>query len=282
MPDNMKPTAWPRISMAVVILASLVTSACAFGEAGSSDQLSGHDSGGGATPIGDENDENVGIDPQVLADVAAGAFPMPGVTQTRTIRIRHNARSIANEACGGPPFPEADSTANRFNQSRYASLELIAEKGLVEEQPPGVSASKVDIDDCVDEVLPSYQDWNNLMEPWGDATRTATQSDAVTATESDTFECLEREARVDGDLERADPTATFLTKVADPHLAQVDSEEAYQTELRRLSDVYVECTRAYFEAMEKELAPAKAELVERNRELLERFASEMSAAGYVP
>ena len=51
---------------------------------------------------------------------------------------------------------------------------------------------------------------------------------------------------------------------------------------RKFSLVYARCTRGYFAALAAQLRPMKRRLIERNRELLERFAAQLAALGYVP
>ena len=48
------------------------------------------------------------------------------------------------------------------------------------------------------------------------------------------------------------------------------------------SAAFVRCTPSYFAAMAAQLKPMKRRLMERNRELLERYAAELAALGYVP
>ncbi len=210
---------------------------------------------------------------------------MPGETQRRTIRVRHAARSLANVACGGQPLGDLDSTASRFNQARFADLDLIAEKGLVEVRGGSdKSAEKVELGECVDEEMPSYLDWYQLAEPWSDVLRDAVQSSTVVSTKPDVAACLTSTAQVPEirNLDPSDPTASFLAHVVDSHMASLDDASQFQDEMMQLSDTFVTCTRPYFEALEKELTPRQDALVERNRELLQRFAAELTRAGYVP
>jgi hypothetical protein len=52
--------------------------------------------------------------------------------------------------------------------------------------------------------------------------------------------------------------------------------------MTRVSRVFAGCTRPYFEAMETVLAPQREQLAAQHRALLERFAAELTAAGYFP
>ena len=97
---------------------------------------------------------------RVFSDVIAGAFPMPGKTARQTIRVMRVASSIANVACGGSADPYLDSTAERFDQMRYADLELIKERGFVEAGAAVEIAQvgRVGVGACVDATMPSYRE----------------------------------------------------------------------------------------------------------------------------
>lgn len=227
-----------------------------------------------------------GLDPQVFSDVVAGAFPMPGVTQRRTIRVQMAVHGIGNVACGGASFDGVSRTAWRFDQARFADLALIAEEGFVEQDAED-RLSKVVVDDagrCIAQVLPSHDDWVQLAAPWNDVVRAATQSDAVRATKPQVAECLSSESEVDtiSLLDPADPTGSFLTTVVPRHMQGLPDSVDSEREDLRLGRVYAACTAPYFEAMEEQLRPERNRMVERNRELLERFGAELAAAGYVP
>lgn len=217
-----------------------------------------------------------GVDPQILSDVAAGAFPMSGRSQLRTIRITLASIGLPNEACGGQGFPDLDDTSFRFDQARYAYLDLIAEKGLSEPDigsPPRVSQA------CRARMTPSFEEWHNLGAVWRDATLTAQSSPEVTATFPRTAECLRRESGLEVDA--GDPTASYLS-AADYALSGSQSVAETSELERKFSAAFARCTANYFDALSAQLAPVKARLVERNRELLERYAAELAALGYVP
>lgn len=78
-------------------------------------------------------------------------------------------------------------------------------------------------------------------------------------------------------MEDDDPT-TFLRSSTYESSKTGDGRE---DEMRR-AEAYADCMAEYFEVMESELLKKRPEFVERNREVLERFASELSGAGYVP
>ncbi len=205
---------------------------------------------------------------------------MPGETQLRAIRMLYRSRGIANVACGGAPFEDSDYTGMRFNQARFANLPLIAEKGLTESDIPASVLEKVDIDGCVEETLPSHHEWFNLQFLWTDVVRTETMAPAVNATKAEVASCLTAGSQGDAVAEESDPTVTYLNNV-DYYLSGYDGPDQ-DAKKQRFSDVYAECAGSYFEALEAELVPERDRMVERHRELLERYAAELSAAGYVP
>ncbi|WP_157073404.1 hypothetical protein [Kribbia dieselivorans] len=221
---------------------------------------------------------SVAMDPQVFADVVAGVFAMPGKTAIRTIRVQWVSRGIANEACGGRNTgTDPNITWARYDQSRYASLELIADKGLTEEEP--WDNGKVGLGKCVNKVLPSFFKWYNLQgDPWVGEVDAAAQAASVKATHAGTRKCLAGKSGLEVDV--TDPTSTYLSNV-DYALSRTPARKM-KAEQKRFSDIYVQCTGNYFAALEKELTPRRERLTERNRELLQRFAVELSAAGYVP
>lgn len=102
-------------------------------------------------------------------------------------------------------------------------------------------------------------------------------SSAVAGTKAEVASCLS--AR-DVAVNAADPVASFFGHL-DGGLAGAD-EAARRSEKRRLTDAFVACTGSYFAAIEAALRPQRDRLVEQHRPLLERFAAEVSAAGYIP
>lgn len=224
-------------------------------------------------------DQSGSVDPQILSDVVAGAFPTPGDAK-RTIHVQLAARSIANVACGGRQAPDLNDTSGRFYQPWFADLGLIRERGLSERSETADGAWTVDVGPCVETALPSYQDWFDLAAPWQEIALTASQSRAVVATEPGVSDCLGRRSGLD--VDKSGVTASYLLAV-DAYLSGLKaSEEELQQELRRLSDVFVECSGDYYSAMGDELEPQREMMIERNRELLVRFAGELAAQGYVP
>lgn len=216
-----------------------------------------------------------GVDPQILSDVVAAVFPVPGPSQVRTIRVLMASIALPNIACGGKGFADPNATEMRMDQARYADLELIAEKGLAEkaQDKPRLRSA-----DCREQKAPALKEWPALESSWSDVTRTAALSDAVTKTHTQTTSCLKRQTGLK--VNESDPTATYLSS-ADGAMAQAEADGLKGLE-HRLSAAFVTCTREYFQAIGVQLAPERARLVERNREVLQRSATELSALGYVP
>lgn len=216
------------------------------------------------------------VDPQILSDVAAGAFPLPGPSELRTIRITLASIGFPNAACGGRNFANLNNTSFRFDQARYADLNLIAKKGLSEpelRQPARVNAA------CRARKVPAFSRWYALSALWQDATLTAADSSPVVATHARTAACLHRVTQLT--VSAGDPTASYLNSV-DYALSGLKSRKQSKTLERRFSLAYARCTTSYFAALGAQLRPVKARLIERNRELLEQYASELAALGYVP
>ena len=219
------------------------------------------------------------VDPQILSDVADGAFPLPGPSELRTIRITLASIGFPNAACGGKNFANLEDTALlRFDQARYADLQLIAKKDLVEPGTPPTMPPRKSMS-CLVSKAPAFLAWHALGSAWQDATLTAANSAPVVATHAKTASCLHNSTGLTVNV--GDPTATYLNQV-DYALSGAGSNARWATLERKFSLAYVRCTASYFAAMTAQLRPAKARLVERNRELLERYASELAALGYVP
>jgi hypothetical protein len=223
-----------------------------------------------------QSDPSARVDPQILSDVAAGAFPMPGGSQLQTMRVMLASIGLPNVACGGENFHDLSDTSFRFDQARYADLDLIAGKGLTE---PGMAQPTRADEACRARKTPSYSQWHMLGAAWRDATLAAANASRVVATHARTAQCLQRASglRVDA----GDPTASYLAAV-DYALSALKSAEVSSSSERKFSAAFAHCTRSYFAALGAQLKPAKQRLVERNKELLERYAAELAALGYVP
>jgi hypothetical protein len=215
------------------------------------------------------------VDPQILSDVADGAFPLPGPSELRTIRITLASIGYPNAACGGKNFSNLNDTSLRFDQARYADLQLIAAKGLTETEPPLPPRMSMS---CLARKTPAFPAWHALAGSWQDATLTAANSTAVVRTHAMAASCLHNSTGLAVSV--GDPTATYLNKV-DYALSGLGGSR-WTTFERKFSVAYARCAQIYFAAMTAQLRPVKVRLVERNRELLERYASELAALGYVP
>jgi hypothetical protein len=262
----------PRLGLPllVAVAATVLVAACARGPdaEGSTEPSRGPSGTAAATGAA-----GAGVDPQILSDVVEGAFPVPGRSQLRTIRVQRAALGLPNAACGGENFADVAATDMRFDQAHYADLELIAEKGLTEERQP---KPKLVDEACRAAKSPSERVWRALDVPWAEVTRTATQSAPVVATHARTAACLRRQAGLT--VDESDPVGSYLSSV-DGALAQAADFTATR---RRFSAAFATCAKDYFAAMRAQLLAARPALVERNRELLERYAAELAALGYVP
>ncbi|MEO6715255.1 MAG: hypothetical protein ABIM89_17785 [Mycobacteriales bacterium] len=216
-------------------------------------------------------------DPRVFDDVVAGAFPMPGRTQRRTIRVRHIARSIVNVACGGQPFQDLESTAARFDQARTPDLDLIADKGFVEQSAAQEAGDvKVALNDCVQSTLPSYEAWSDLAGPWDVVITAAVRAPQVAAAEGAVASCARN--KYGFRVSAGDPIGSLMS---DGQFMGTDPAK-YTDQMRTVSAIFADCTRGYFGAIEKALEPERRTMVAAHRDLLGRFAAEIAAAGYPP
>jgi hypothetical protein len=182
---------------------------------------------------------------------------------------------LPNVACGGENFADVAATDMRIDQAHYADLELIAEKGLTEAPQP---KPKMVDEACRTAKSPSERAWRALDVPWAEVTRTATQSSSVVATHASTTACLRRQTGLT--VDESDPAGSYLSNV-DGALAKARTTDFTEAR-RRFSVAFATCAKDYFAAMAAELLAARPALVERNRELLERYAAELAALGYVP
>lgn len=214
------------------------------------------------------------VDPSVLSDVIEAAFPSPGDGIRRMMRVRLFARSLLNEACGGPPLGDIDATGGRYEQAAIPDLDLIRERGLSEPDPAGNKL--VSLGPCADEVLPAYRDWFNLGAPWSDVLTNALQSAPVVKQRPEAAGCLED--RTSLPVDESDPAASFISQTD----REMSSGRGSATQMRDFSVAYADCTAAYFEAIAHEVEARRPEMIERNRELLESFAQQIVSAGYVP
>lgn len=240
----------------------------------------GHSNGNqknGSDPASVSSGATGAVDPQILSDVADGAFPLPGPSELRTMRITLASIGFPNAACGGKNFPNLNNTQLvRFDQARYADLPLIAKTDLVQAGPAPTMPPRKNIS-CLISKAPAFVAWHALGSVWQDATLTAVNSAPVVATHARTASCLHSATGLTVSV--GDPTVSYLNDV---DYALSAKGASWTTLERKFSLAYARCTQSYFVALGARLRPVKARLVERNRELLERYASELAALGYVP
>jgi hypothetical protein len=221
------------------------------------------------------------VDPQILSDVIDGALFVPGESMLRAMRVLRASASIRAVDCGGEPFENLDYTGDRFDQAMFPYLKLIAEKGLVEsgEKPKGIRNGSED--ECLQRSLPSYQDWRDLYFTWNDVVREKYSSNDLVPVLKRQAVCLREKSglRVDDN----DPAGRYLGSVDyEASGPNIKNEKDWQVFLNKQTNIYVNCTSEYeivFKARLLELRPA---FIEKNREVLTKFAQELSDAGYVP
>jgi hypothetical protein len=238
------------------------------------------------------------VDPQVFSDAVDGVFMLPGDSKARTRRVIAAITSIGNVDCGGQPFPDLDGTFDRFDQGLYPDLKLIAEKGLSDDGPDyrslylvpeyGQIPANGDLSQrCQVKSLPSLDAWNDLMVDWGTVTDEVVTSAEMAPVNKSTKECLASKSGIDideGIPNESVPTSRYVLKVdgAMMRSSATPGDETWKAAEKRYSDIYVECAGDYVNKMIELLTPKRDELVERNRELFNQFASELTAAGYLP
>ena len=232
------------------------------------------------------------VDPQVLDDVAATVFPAPGPSVRRMMRVSTFMTDFIETTCGSTERRSIDRTVERAEQQVFPDLELIRTKGLVEidpradregniPPPPGFrqgcdARSKGNLFERVPSRLPAM----NLREPWRDVVATVEQDPSVVALKAPFAQCLRNGTKGTGMvISSEDPAPTFLTQ---SDLAWVRGKLTKRENERLIPRLYVKCGTAYFARTQALLEAQRPAMIERNRELLERFARELVAIGYVP
>ncbi len=257
----------------VAVVTVLVVSGCTSAE-------DGETSSAGASP------GEAAVDPQVLQDVAAWALRAPGPSVRRAQRVDNFMKAWSIRQCGGVPLIALDSTAHRVEQQGFPDLEVIREKTLTEPEPiaePGTGrrgcdgASKGNILD----KMPTSDAAGNLGMPWDDVVATAEQDERLIALKAPMAQCLrEGWPSVAKSITDADPALTYL-KAIDFEIIK-SGERLKKRTAREQAVLYVECGTDYFGRLQELLEAERPAMIERNREVLERFASELVAVGYVP
>ncbi len=218
-----------------------------------------------------------GTDPQVVQDVVEASFMVPGEQVRRGMRIMEFVRQKGIESCGGR-FGSIDGTANRFDQSRLADLSLIRERGLVEQDA-------VDREDRVLSGLtpgcnlvpdlPRLTDWRTLPESWSDVVASEALSASLDPSKQTMAQCLR--AKTGLAVNATDPAASYLSSVN-----QAMAQGATEARQMQLAAAYADCSQEHFSKLRDLLLKRRPAFVERNRELLQQFASGLVRAGYVP
>ncbi len=264
----------------LVLVSGCTSNTNAAGERNESPKVDGAATGGGA------------VDPQVLDDVVAAAFPAPGPSVRRMMRVDNFMADFVKITCGSTIRLSIDRTDERYSQAEFPDLDLIRTKGLVERHPradrngnipppPGLrpncdAASKGNLFDR----MPSRQAWLNLRVMWDDVVATVEQDPSVVALKGPFAQCLRDGAEGTGIVVSSeDPARTFLTQ---SDLAYYLDEVTARERQHRIPRLYARCGKAYFGRTQQLLEAERPAMVERHRELLEQAARELVAIGYVP
>ena len=212
-------------------------------------------------------------DSPVLRDVIDAAFPTPGDGQLRNIRVQTFLRSWGVQQCGGQGAP-LDSTADRFEQDLFPSLDLIREKGFTEEPAESFAGSREDcqIGDEIQTQAPAFEDWRELTSPWHELADTVLRDESLVALKQPMAQCLRQTTGLEVDDE--DPAGSFL--------GAMDGSSRTLQALRQRAAAYADCGASYFGRLEQLLLDARPAMVDEHRELLEDFARQITALGYRP
>ncbi|RNL60707.1 hypothetical protein EFK50_20595 [Nocardioides marmoriginsengisoli] len=229
------------------------------------------------------------VDPQVLADAVAAAFPVPGPSMRRMMRVNNFTVDFVSVACGSTEHRSIDRTMERYSQDEFPDLDLIRTKGFVEKDPaadregppPGFrrgcdARSKGNLF----ETMPSHRAWLGLVEPWEDVLATVEQEPSVVALKEPFAQCLRDGTKGTGVvISSDDPARTFVTQTDKAYV--VGTITARERE-HRIPKLYARCGSAYFGRTQELLEAKRPAMIERHRELLEQAARELVAMGYVP
>lgn len=215
-------------------------------------------------------------DPQTLSDVVDGAFFVPGPNMIRAMRVFRASGSIQAVDCGGAAFENIDYTGDRFDQALFPDLQLIEDKNLVEAGPFPSGDRVGSRDACRYARLPSEGEWYALQDSWLGVVYALKASPLMVEVTRTAGTCLAEKSGLA--IDRADPAASFLSEANGVAVSGSD----WDADIRRFSKIYAECMKPYVDVFRAALLDKRPEYVERNRELLERFAAELESAGYVP
>ncbi|UUZ59072.1 hypothetical protein [Nocardioides sp. B-3] len=213
------------------------------------------------------------VDPKVLSDVIEGTFSVPGPGQRRSIRINTFIRSWMAQQCGGRGAP-IDDTSERFSQDTTPDLELIRERGFTEDYVNMFAGARRDCDaaspgNLIDQA-PTFQAWSELRSPWAEVERTVTADNRVAALRGPLAGCLEQRSGLTVSVRN--PASSYLSGV----------DGAADADRQRLATIYADCGKDYFAMVETLMLEQRSEMVNRHRDILERFAVEVVSLGYTP
>lgn len=247
----------------------------------SADSAGGDGSGDGpgdGSPGPVRSDAPIGeVDPQVLSDVVSAAYTVPGPDVIRAMRVNAFDLQLGITECGGTP-PPIDMTSDRFAQDLFPDLELIRTQGFSDEVDARDVALETVTGECDDLApdLDAFEDWRRLVFDWSNRAETVkAESQLVAAAKPAMASCLRERSGLS--VDSADPT-TYLQSVN----LEMSQDGTDRADHMRYAIAYADCGKAYFDAMATELERVRPALVEQNREVLQRYAAEIAAAGYVP
>ncbi|MFT4215889.1 MAG: hypothetical protein QM619_01710 [Micropruina sp.] len=240
------------------------------------------------------------VDPQIMSDVIDLAFFLPGPSMRRAMRLQRAKVSIEARDCGLAPYKDLDYTGDRYDQAMFPDLELIAENNLVETEEEDAGGKEPDFGSvdpkrtasprpdgvligdvpCRYKSLPSWRKASSdLSSIWTDVALEVLSSPQMQGVKRATAKCLRENSGLKASDD--DPTGSWMRSV-DYYLSGLGTDAQWQRDETRLSKVFVQCAGDFATQFKGLLEPRRVQAVERNRELLEQFARELSAAGYVP
>ncbi|KAB2811905.1 hypothetical protein F9L07_08685 [Pimelobacter simplex] len=214
-------------------------------------------------------------DPQVLQDVVDSVFTLPGRAQLRRMRVNRFVHNWGLERCGGKP-PPLDGTSDRYEQGLYPDLDLIREKGFIEpDEKFTYGREECQIGDVVAQRMPTFRDWLGLTVPWDEITQSVLQDESLIPVKATMATCLRVRTRLE--VSDEDPALSYMGSVNKAVL------EDYSTQkIMKYSVPFADCGEDYYATLARLLEKKRPALIERHREVLEKFAAELVEVGYVP
>lgn len=219
------------------------------------------------------------VDPQVMSDVVAATFTVPGPEVRRQMRVVEFGRGLAIRECGGSPLP-VDVTYNRRDQSHFPDLDLIRVRGFAEQdglrQEDEILAG---LDPSCTDLAPdltTQDDWVALGDVWNDVMLSADQDARLEPLKAPLADCLT--SRTGRDVDATDPVNSYLRGVN----LEASTDDVGAEQMAPLAVAYADCAEDYFATYRKILLEERPALVEKHREVIEAYAAELVDAGYVP